>query len=100
MERLSVNDTAEEWVTWRQNCHEIERHIAMNQGVYERDAGWNLTTMLQHLEAQLIWHREMLTRVKEFDGDNDKLLAEYQHDIHIESGKLIRRWLRGRVQVV
>ena len=32
-------------------------------------------------------HREMLTRVKEFDGDVDKLLVEYQQDIDIESGQ-------------
>ena len=31
-------------------------------------------------------HREMLARVKEFDEDVDKLLAEYQQDIGIEPG--------------
>ena len=30
----------------------------------------------------------MLARVKEFDGDVDKLLAEYQQDIGIETGQL------------
>ena len=29
----------------------------------------------------------MLARVKEFDGDVDKLLAEYQQGIGIESGR-------------
>ena len=75
----------------------------------ERDAGCNLNTMLQqlalpaprgqsiaqpirHRERHEDWehkqHREMLTRVKEFDGDVDKLLAEYQQDIGIESRQL------------
>ena len=72
---------------------------AMEQGVRARDAGCNLDTVLRQSIAQPLWHRErhegreheqhreMLTRVKEFDGDVDKLLAEYQQDIGIESGQ-------------
>ena len=80
----------------------------MGQGVRERDGGRNLKTMLRQSAlqvrrgqsvAQPVWlrewhedleyeqHREMLARVKEFDGDVDKLLAEYQQDIGIESGQ-------------
>ena len=44
--------------------------------------------------VQPVWPCEMLARVKEFDGDDDKLLAEYQQDI--ESGQ--PREVRQRVQ--
>ena len=36
-----------------------------------------------HEDREHEQHREMLPRVKEFDGDVDKLLAEYQQDIDI-----------------
>ena len=76
---------------------------AVEQCVRERDAGCNLNTMLRQSAlqarrrqsvAQPVWHREwheqhreMLARVKEFDGDVDKLLREYQQDIGIETGQ-------------
>ena len=40
-----------------------------------------------HEDREHEQHHKMLARVKEFDGDVDKLLAEYQHDIGIESGQ-------------
>ena len=89
------------WVTEQVQCRFTDviasKSNAMEQGVRERDAGCNLDTMLRQSIAQPVWHRElhadweyeqhreMLARVTEFDGDVDKLLAEYQQDIGIES---------------
>ena len=42
-------------------------------------------------------HREMLARVREFDGDDDKLLAEYQQDIESDQPGEFRQELKGRV---
>ena len=42
-------------------------------------------------------HREMLARVKEFDGDDDKLLAEYQQDIESDQRGEFRPELKDRV---
>ena len=70
----------------------------MDQGVLERDAGCSLNKLLRQLVAQPVCHREwhegrereqhneMLARVEEFDGDDDKLLVEYQQDIDIDIG--------------
>ena len=68
----------------------------MEQGVVGRDAGYaqhrNIVLTQQQTVfrrgqptlqsvAQPVPDREMLARVKEFDGDDDKLLAEYQQII-------------------
>ena len=42
-------------------------------------------------------HREMLARAKEFDGDDDKLLAEYQQDIESDQPGEFRQELKDRV---
>ena len=42
-------------------------------------------------------HREMLARMKEFDGDDDKLLAEYQQDIESDQPGEFGQELKGRV---
>ena len=79
---------------------------AVEQGVRVRDAGCNLNTRQSAIHArrgrsvaQPVWHREwhedqeheqhreMLARVKQFDGDVDKLLAECQQGIGIGSGQ-------------
>ena len=85
---------------------------AVEQGVRERDAGCNLyastvgntsSTRTVGSTASLAprvargpgtQHREMLARVKEFDGDVDKLLAEYQHQ-NSPSSSLIRNSIRS-----
>ena len=41
----------------------------------------------QDRESHLEKDREMLARVRELNGDVDKLLAEYQQDIGIETGQ-------------
>ena len=70
----------------------------MDQGVLERDAGKSLNKLLRQLVVQAVCHREwhedreceqhneMLARVEEFDGDDDKLLVEHQQDINIDIG--------------
>ena len=70
----------------------------MDQGVRERDAECSLNKLLRLLVAHPMCHREwhedqereqhneMLARAKEFVGDDDKLLVEYQHDIDIDIG--------------
>ena len=72
---------------------------AMDQGVRERDAGCNVNTMIRQSVARPVWqrewhedeehqhHRKMLARVKKYVGDVDKLLAEYEPHIGIESGR-------------
>ena len=62
----------------------------MDPGVRERDAGCSLNKLIRQLVAQPVCHREwhedwereqhneMLARVKEFDGDDDNVLVEYQ----------------------
>ena len=84
---------------------------AVEQDVRERDAGCNLNTTLRQSAlqarrgqsvAQLVWHREwhqdrefqreMLARVKEFDGDVDKLLVEYQQDVDIAWSQNSPNW--------
>ena len=42
-------------------------------------------------------HREMLARVNEFDGDDDKLSAEYQQDIESDQPGEFRLELKDRV---
>ena len=42
-------------------------------------------------------HREMLARVKEFDGDDHKLLAEYEQDIESDQPGEFRQELKDRV---
>ena len=39
-----------------------------------------LTQSVRHRDREHDQHSEMLARVKEFDGDNDKLLVEYEQD--------------------
>ena len=42
-----------------------------------------VTRSVRYRDREHDQHREMLARGKEFDGDNDKLLVEYQQDIDI-----------------
>ena len=42
-------------------------------------------------------HRKMLARVKESDGDDDKLLTEYQQDIESDQPRKFRQELKDRV---
>ena len=42
-------------------------------------------------------HREMLARVREFGGDDDKLFAEYQQDIESDQPREFRQELKDRV---
>ena len=47
--------------------------------------------------AQPVPDREMLARVKEFDGDDDKWLAEYQQDIESDQPGEFNQELKGCV---
>ena len=89
MEEFSARILAEEWVTLRQSCQEIARCAALEQGVFGRE---NATSV-----AQPDRHYELPVRVKEFDGYNDKLLAEYQQDTESDPPGEFRQELKGRV---
>ena len=86
----------------------------MEQGVIGRDAGYaqhlnNVLSQQQTVvqaqqdqssatsEAQPDRHCKMLARVKEFDGDDDKLSAEYLQDIEPDQPGEFRQELKGRV---
>ena len=47
--------------------------------------------------AQPVRHCEMLARVRQFYGDDDQLLAEYQQDIESDQPGEFRQELKGRV---
>ena len=87
---------------------------ALAQGVIGRDAGFvqhlsnvltRQQTVLQAQQdqssatsvAQQDRHCEMLARVKEFDGDDAKLLAEYEQNIESDQPGEFRQELKGRV---
>ena len=53
--------------------------------------------MLPQSAAQQDKHSKMLARVKEFHENDDKLYAEYQHDIGIESGQLVSVIKKSRI---
>ena len=52
-----------------------------------QSVAWPVWQREWHDDEEHEHHREMLARVREYDGDVDNLLAEYQHDIGIESGQ-------------
>ena len=47
--------------------------------------------------VQPVWPCEMLARLKESDGDDDKLLAEYQQDIESGQPREVRQEFKGCV---
>ena len=47
--------------------------------------------------VQPVWPNEMLARMKEFDGDDDKFLAEYQQDIQSGQAREVRQEFKGCV---
>ena len=110
MERVSALSFAEEWVTCRHSCHEIERHMALKQSVIGQDAAHNLNSMITKQQNGLVaqqdessaksvsqpdLHREMLARVKEIDVDDNKLFAEYQQDIQLNQPGEFKQKLKG-----